>query len=855
MLFEKRRQTPVEERSYATHYLVLSALLFVGTAWAVFDEVLIRRPWKEFQHGFYDLQVEKLQVAHEEALSRVDPSRLQQLQRRLAEARELLKRPEYEQAQEQLEDLQLQLMDVTREWQFARSRFDALYYAFKTERNEGYEDPGKKERLSKLEQEIAEYKGRMDESNERIAEVMKVIDSSKGQVDRLKVEIASLLEEPSRIETKIVAAKRAPVEIKQVVLNDFEITNFREVKSRVDRCQTCHLGVGEELFKDAPQPFKTHPIPELLAIHPPELFGCTPCHGGQGPALTPGDAHGDADPHWEWPILRGENVYAGCNSCHYDEAVTKYAEPLNKAKMLLTESGCFACHDIKGFNDLQKIGPELNDLNAKVKPEWLFRWIKNPKEYNAHTRMPNFRFDDEQSEAVTAYLVSIGEGSQYRPARPPGFYRGGNAQRGKELAGTVGCIGCHVAGVETRVREARGTSYDIAPELTRVGSKVDPDWLFDWLKNPRRYHPDTRMPSLRLTDTEARHIVAFLMTLKDDQPPEPLQLNLNDPQKIARGKSLIREYGCFGCHDIKGMEGVGKVSVALSEFARKHLDQMDFGDTKVPRTWDDWVYNKFKDARVFATDRIVQRMPVFSFSDAEIKSLRMLFKSFVKERPLEAYQRPWTSREQNLALGQRMTQLYNCIQCHQLEDRGGFILTMYDDPGLGPPPITGEGAKVQEPWLHGFLQNPTPLRPWLKIRMPSFQLTDGEITTITKYFLAISDQQLELRDYASFQPDPKLLKPGAKLFKTLQCEQCHQLTAGGPIDPSSLAPDLALARTRLKPEWVIDWLRDPNEIQEGTRMPTYFYEGTTPEPDILEGDAEKQIVALRDHVFSIGKSK
>ncbi|MFQ5798213.1 MAG: hypothetical protein ACE5H0_05900, partial [Bacteroidota bacterium] len=188
MLFEKRRQAPIEERSYATHYLVLSALLFLGTAWAVLDEVLIRRPWKEFQSDFYDLQVEKLQAAHEAALSRVDSSRLQELQSRLAEARELLKRPEYDQAQKQLEDLQVQLLDVTREWQFARSRFDALYYAFKTELNEGYEDPGKKERLSKLEQEIAEYKGRMDEFNERIAEVMKVIDSSKGQVDGLKVE-------------------------------------------------------------------------------------------------------------------------------------------------------------------------------------------------------------------------------------------------------------------------------------------------------------------------------------------------------------------------------------------------------------------------------------------------------------------------------------------------------------------------------------------------------------------------------------------------------------------------------------------------------------------------------------------
>ncbi len=855
MLFAKRAKTPIEERNYATYYVVLSALLFLGTAWAVFDEVLIRRPWKEFQYEFYDLQLKMLDDARKSALARVDSAELLDLRDNLAEAQILLQSPEYVEARRKHEDLQSQLKEVTREWQFARSRFDELYYDYKTEARRGREDPGKKNRLNKLELRIADYKGHMEGLNQQIADIENVMNSYRDQVVGLNAEISRLLEEPRGIETKVAAAMRAPIEIKQVVLNDFEVTNFGEVKSRVDRCQTCHLGVQNELYKEAAQPFKTHPIPELLAIHPPERFGCTPCHRGQGPALTSGDAHGDTDPYWEWPILRGVDVYAGCNSCHFNEVLTKYARPINKARMLLTESGCYGCHDIKGFNDLPRIGPELNSLIAKVNPQWLFTWIKDPESYNRHTRMPNFQFDDQQSEAVTAYLVSIGEESSYRPAFPAGYYRGGNGRRGEELMHTVGCTGCHVIGDETAVREARGTSYDIAPELTRVGSKVNPDWLFDWLKNPRRYHPKTRMPSLRLTDREARDIVAFLITLKSQEPQGSASLSLDDPEMIDQGKSLIREYGCSGCHAIRGLEGEGKVSVALSEFGRKHIDQFDFGDTKIPHTWDDWLYNKLRNARVFATDRIIQKMPVFSFSDEEIKLIRMLLKSFVKERPLNEHQHPWAEREQNLAAGQRLTQWYNCIQCHQLEDRGGFILATYEDPGLGPPPITGQGAKVQERWLHDFLQNPSPLRPWLKIRMPSFQLSDEEITTTTKYFLAISGQELEMRDYASFRPDPTRLEPGAMLFKTLQCEQCHQLTAEGPIDPSSLAPDLSLARGRLKPDWVVDWLRDPNAIQEGTRMPTFFYEGTSPEPEILGGDAEKQILALRDYVFSLGKKE
>ena len=98
--------------------------------------------------------------------------------------------------------------------------------------------------------------------------------------------------------------------------------------------------------------------------------------------------------------------------------------------------------------------------------------------------------------------------------------------------------------------------------------------------------------------------------------------------------------GCFGCHEIKGMENVGKVSVNLSDFGRKVVDQMDFGDTKVNHTWYDWVGNKLKNSRVFQTDRIVQKMPVFAFSDDEIGELRTLLLSFRSDNPQVKYQEP-----------------------------------------------------------------------------------------------------------------------------------------------------------------------------------------------------------------------
>ncbi len=59
----------------------------------------------------------------------------------------------------------------------------------------------------------------------------------------------------------------------------------------MDRCESCHLGTREPVQLTAAnmggeEVFASHPNKELLKIHDPEKFGCTPCHGGNGVALS-----------------------------------------------------------------------------------------------------------------------------------------------------------------------------------------------------------------------------------------------------------------------------------------------------------------------------------------------------------------------------------------------------------------------------------------------------------------------------------------------------------------------------------------------------------------------------------------
>ncbi len=66
-----------------------------------------------------------------------------------------------------------------------------------------------------------------------------------------------------------------------------------------------------------------------------------------------------------------------------------------------------------------------------------------------------------------------------------------------------------------------------------------------------------------------------------------------------------------------------------------------------------------------------------------------------------------------------------------------------------------------------------------------------------------------------------------------------------------------MAKKRLKPKWIIEWLHNPQALLPGTKMPTYFdpqnFAASGPE-DILNGDEEKQIKVLRDYLLTLSNS-
>ena len=97
---------------------------------------------------------------------------------------------------------------------------------------------------------------------------------------------------------------------------------------------------------------------------------------------------------------------------------------------------------------------------------------------------------------------------------------------------------------------------------------------------------------------------------------------------------------------------------------------------------------------------------------------------------------------------------------------------------------------------------------------------------------------------------PLILGSTAAYPESRDCFSCHQRGAEKPQGPpEGWAPDLAMAHERLNPEWIVKWIRDPQKVMPGTKMPSFYPGGP---PDVLGGDEDAQMRALRDYIISIG---
>ena len=98
----------------------------------------------------------------------------------------------------------------------------------------------------------------------------------------------------------------------------------------------------------------------------------------------------------------------------------------------------------------------------------------------------------------------------------PRSIAGADAARGLAVVERVGCAACHqIPGVSWPVGTVGG-SLDGFAERSLIAGRLpnQPDVLTRWLRDAPSLSPETGMPPIPITETEARDVAAYLYTLK-----------------------------------------------------------------------------------------------------------------------------------------------------------------------------------------------------------------------------------------------------------------------------------------------------------------------------------------------------
>lgn len=748
-------------------------------------------------------------------------------------------------------------------------------------------------------------------------------------------------------------------EVKQVVVKDIQDDMIYMGVPKVDRCTTCHMGIDKQGFEEAPQPYTTHPNLDLYlstnSPHPMNEYGCTGCHAGRGrgtdfisAAHSPDNSEmaerwkNDEElkwhplHHWDTPMLPMKYVEASCLKCHAGSIPIQESPTLAMGMSIVEKGGCFGCHQIDGFEDTPKPGPGLRKIAQKTSKDFAFKWILEPRGFRENSWMPHFfnqvNNDDPESverseqeiHAMVEYLFDRSE--DYTMDRLP---RGGDSENGRMLVNSLGCLGCHASEGEDPVefKSVNSMRREHGPNLVKMGSKTTQQWIYNWIRDPQGYHTATIMPDLRLTKSEAADISAYLISNRDENfddqsvpgvnesilnviVEEFLGSNLRKEEVDARisgmglddklnyvGGKLIRQYGCFSCHDIDGFEDEKPIGTPLTTEASKLISKLDFGyfHDELPHTKWDWFRQKVDNPRIF--DMIPQeddsykikvkapleklRMPHFGLNDQELDAITTVIMGWVKDE-IPPSKLP-ARNERNIAIeaGEKLIRQYNCQGCHAIDGDGGAIQPTVaswlgeiadeatsEDRGIvlsfAPPMLDTEGRKVQPDWLLKFLKNPTMIRPNLAARMPTFSMvSDEDWNSIIKYFQLKDGQTLPYENPHTVNKRSTSYKAGDVIAEMGGCQNCHFYGDQKPKQAAvTWGPNLALTKERLRPEWLIEWFKDPQNVMPGTKMPAPYIPSEEPLESVkevwgkdvakLHSDPEKLLQAILD--FSWGVS-
>lgn len=492
---------------------------------------------------------------------------------------------------------------------------------------------------------------------------------------------------------------------------------------------------------------------------------------------------------------------------------TKYDTPQKRVEFLgnklVANFGCFSCHEIDGWTDLEGIGTELTGAQP---------WSN--------------KFLDKLDFGQTKYDGINYHGTRFRDNSTGQPYV-------SRLTGSAD-IKIHHTKKDFLLHKV------MEPRVFDGGMLASKHWS-ELLK----------MPNFEFSKEEAEALAVFVLSFTNEEVRglvDRKRKRMSESERwLNRGARIIRDSNCLACHRL-----------SLDQFLVEWP-----GEKKAPV----WLEGKFKaryrgdeakelaQAMEIPQDRAMELTTYAWTSDSRTLGMRegidSEYVAFDGKR--EWYVKIGDSVELLPVLRVRPTQGGTILPKIQAIKQAQGIADSQAIEARFPPMLRTQGSKTQADWLYRFLKNPWPIRPNLapifegaktmpdvNIRMPTFGFTDEEATSLVKYFWArdtlpgrevypVTD--FPMRDETYVRQNIARWKEQQVPFILKNCAECHYIDGrappGGPDDAYKFAPDLGKVHERIRPRWLDPWLAHPASIYPGTAM-TQMYSDEQSRKDGLD---------------------
>jgi mono/diheme cytochrome c family protein len=403
---------------------------------------------------------------------------------------------------------------------------------------------------------------------------------------------------------------------------------------------------------------------------------------------------------------------------HRDDPPTS-AEKAPQGGAIFANLGCIACHttpDFTGTDEHDRI--PLSHVKAKWQSRALRTYLDNPAGRYASARMPHFRLTPDETESLTAYLLS---GQQREFSDTPK----GDVTRGAQLLVSANCLNCHAGSPPTSTLKLSDTLKSgwtkgcMAPDATTRGAA----------------------PDFNLAPEERDALLAFAAGGFDSLKQEP---------PIEYAARQIQNLRCTACHGLDGKPGtwskledeMAPLLVAVVGSDTPAAEGAPVPPWRPPAlTWvgekltTDWMAKFIAgDASEKPRPWLASRMPGFAAPTKQIAEGL----AFAHGLSTAREERGARALPERIAAGAKLVGAdggFNCVQCHAV---GAHPPTApFEAPGINFASIPG---RLRHDYAIRWMLAPTRIDPDTK--MPKFS-EDGVSTPLTEVLEGKTREQFE----------------------------------------------------------------------------------------------------------------